>query len=127
VHNEQLHENRTVLCSPRVEASVGVSLTKNLPIIKHANKNENIPGNDQDRSALPVWASAHSSNARSKAHPTEKNILGVRYMNCKESNVRGGAGAKTRKMSHSLYVNEWRHDGKEGHRLKAMQLYLYER
>jgi hypothetical protein len=70
------------------EAGVGVSPTKTFQW--HANKNEYIPGRDQERIALPVRASAHSSNARSKAHLTEQNNSGVGYMNCKESNMREG-------------------------------------
>jgi hypothetical protein len=42
---------------------------------------ESIPDTVEERSALPVRASAHSSNARrSKAHLTEPSILRVRYM-----------------------------------------------
>jgi hypothetical protein len=55
------------------------------------NMIECIPGIDQERSARPVRTSAHSSYARkTKAHLTEQNIAGVRYMNYKESNMREG-------------------------------------
>jgi O-acetylhomoserine/O-acetylserine sulfhydrylase-like pyridoxal-dependent enzyme len=72
------------------EPSDGVSSTKAFQ--KHANKHECISGTNQDGSAIPVRASAHSSNARrNKAHLTEHNIIsGVRYMNYKESNMREG-------------------------------------
>jgi hypothetical protein len=72
------------------QGSVGVLPTKTFQW--HANKNEGIPGIDQERYALPVQASAHSSHARRsiKAHRMEQNISGVRYINYKERNVRWG-------------------------------------
>jgi uncharacterized CHY-type Zn-finger protein len=62
------------------------SFPNNLPKLtfrEHANKHECIPGTDQERFALPVRASVHSSYAkRSKAHLTEQKISGVRFREC---------------------------------------------
>jgi hypothetical protein len=75
------------MCQPHVETSFGVSLNKNLPITCRPNIGC-LSGINQERSALPVLASAYSSNGRRiKAHLTEQNISGVRYMKCKESSI----------------------------------------
>jgi hypothetical protein len=104
------------------EAIVGVSPTKTFRW--HANKYECIPGTDQERYALSVRASAHSSNARrSKTrHITEQNISGVRYTNYKKA-IWGRAWRRKRK--NLPFLAKWMAPWREGGTQPKSKAFIY--